>query len=441
MTRGPERLRLDAALDNADAQAVGVTGAGGWGDAITKLGDVSKALRDAAASGLGIGGRTGPAMFEAMQRSADNIDARVTLFVDGQRALQDSAGLIEDIRAKRDAIDTDPATAPLPDPGSFSDNPEWDDEKRMTEQGKHNAAVNAYQEREALREQRAREIAEEYDRRYEEPIATMKKIHGIPDPEEPTTGGGSGGSGGGGGGGIPGGRGTHTGGAYVSGGSGSGGGGTGTGTGGGGGGGGTGPGGGGGGGGGGTGGGYPGGLTPNPPHTSTPGVPVGPGTPVGPGGGSLVPGGTGTAIGVGLGGGALLGGLAKGGSILGGSIRGLGAGLVPGASQSRPLGGLSRSAVSGTLGRGPVSGVSATGGPAGRGGVGAASSAGRPGSARTGGTGTRGGARGAAGGSRTGSAGGRGRGKRREDDGPDREFYEDDGSEWIDDEAAPGVLD
>lgn len=439
MTRGPERLRLDAALDEADAQAVGVTGAGGWGDAITKLGDVSKALRQAAASGLGIGGRTGPAMFEAMQRSADNIDARVALFVDGQRALHDSAGLIEDIRTKRDRIDTDPATAPLPDPGSFSDNPEWDDKTRLAKQGEHASAVNAYHEREALREQKAREIAEEYDRRYEEPIATMKKIHGIPDPEEPTRGDGTGGSGGSGGG-TPGGRGTGSGGhaqlthhgtGYVV-----------------------------------DDDGGDGGRGDRDPDVTThpPKDPiditcgpwpdldpstVGPGTPtttspVGPGtigGGSLVPGGTSTAVGVGLGGGALLGGLAKGGSFLGSSIRGLGAGLVPGASQSRPLGGLSRSAVSGTLGRGPVSGVSATGGPAGRGGVGAASSAGRPGSARTGGAGTRGGARGAAGGSRTGGAGGRGRGKRREGDGPDREFYEDDGSEWLDDEAAPGVLD
>ena len=177
MTRGPERQRLDAALDHANEHAVGTTGAAGWTDAVTKLAYVSKALRDAATSGLGIGGRTGPAMFEAMQRSADNIDQRVALFNEGQSALRDSATIIEDIRAKRDAIDTDPATAPLPDPGSFSDNPEWDDKTRLAKQGEHASAVNAYHEREALREQKAREIAEEYDRRYEEAIATMKKIN------------------------------------------------------------------------------------------------------------------------------------------------------------------------------------------------------------------------------------------------------------------------
>ena len=159
MSRGPERQRLDAALAPASDDVVHSNGSAEWLDAVTRLSAVSSALKQAANSGLGIGGQTGPAMFKAMRRSAQNLDERIALFTEGKTALDSAADTIRDIRAKRDAIDTDPATAPLPDPGSFTDNPEWDDEKRMTEQGKHNAAVNAYQQREALREQKAREIA------------------------------------------------------------------------------------------------------------------------------------------------------------------------------------------------------------------------------------------------------------------------------------------
>lgn len=441
MSKGPERLRLDAALDQADAFTVRWNGALDWKAANDRLEEVVLALRRAAEDGLSIGGQTGPAMFNAMRRSADNLEERVTLFRRGQDALDQASAAITAITIQRDQIDSDPATAPLMDPGSFSDNPEWDDEKRMSEQGKHNAAVSAFQEREALREQRAREIAEEFDRRYEEPIAVMKSIHGLPDPEEP---GGQDGPGGGNGPGarapIPGGRGP------------------------------SGP----------SGTSYQGSVIGQPidvdggnngetnqptieppvveppivqppvvePPTTNPTTnPTGPSTvgPTGPGGTGLVPGGVGTAVGVGLGGGALLGGLAKGVGI----VRGIGAGVLAPGQQTRPLGGLSRSAVSGTLGRGAVAGAPASARPAARGGVGAASAAGRTtgaagrGTAAAGaggrGTGARTGA--VAGGARGGAAGaGAARRRGRGDDAADREHY-DDGQDWLDDEAAPGVLD
>lgn len=424
MSRGPERLRLDAALAAADEQVVTANGTLEWFRALDRLRTVSRALRTAADSGLGIGGETGPAMFRAMHRSARNLDERIDLFTEGQRALASAATTIQQVRARRDRIDTDPATAALPDPGSFSGDPEWDDEKRMTEQGKHSAAVSAFQEREALRELRAREIAEEFDQRYEEPIAVMKSIHGLPDPEEP---GGQDGTGGGEGPGtrapIPGGRG-------------------------------------------------PAGTTGTPHHGSVTGPPtdlgggngaVGPvagtspttitepttlapvtATPTGPGGGALVPGGVGTAVGVGLGGGALLGGLARGVGL----VRGIGGVLAPG-QQARPLGGLSRSAVSGTLGRGAVAGAPATARPAARGGVGAAAAAGRTSSSGRGAAAAGAGGRGrsgaragaAAGGVRGGAAGaGSARRRGRDRDTSDQEHY-DDGQDWLDDEAAPGVLD
>ncbi|MGV3561971.1 MAG: hypothetical protein ACO1ON_01705 [Nocardioides sp.] len=437
MSKGPERLRLDAALDQADAFTVRWNGALDWKEANDRLDDVVKGLRRAADDGLTIGGQTGPAMFNAMRRSADNLEERVALFRRGQHALDQASAAITAITIQRDQIDSDPATAPLTNPGSFSDNPEWDDEKRMTEQGKHNAAVSAFQEREALREQRAREIAEEFDRRYEEPIAVMKSIHGLPDPEEP---GGQDGPGGGDGPSarapIPGGRGPSgtTGTTYHP-----------------------------------TVIGQPTDIDPGDnnevdpidngtePEIKDPTVidptvidpvdPTGPTTigPTGPGGTGLVPGGVGTAVGVGLGGGALLGGLAKGVGI----VRGIGAGVLAPGQQARPLGGLSRSAVSGTLGRGAVAGAPAQARPAARGGVGATSTAGRTTASGRGAAAAGAGGRGS-GGARTGAAAGGGRGgtagagaarrRGRGDDAADREHY-DDGQDWLDDEAAPGVLD
>ena len=362
MTRGPERLRLDAALAEADEAVVRGNGEAEWLSATYRLRDVSRALRVAANAGLGIGGQTGPAMFKAMRRSADHLDERIALFNEGRAALGSAADTISRVREQRDRLDTDPETAALTDPGEFRDDPEWDDEKRLREQSRHTAAASAFADREALREQRAREIAEEFDRRYDEPIAVMKKIHGIPDPE-PETVSGDGGAGGGGHGSVPGPRGT---------------------------------------------GGAPGtgGLLGGGQHPTYVADPVSPGEGTDPGsgqgggtdgtglgpdaggeptvlttattGGSGGP--SGTAVGVGLGGGALLGGLAKGGvlrSLTGGALVGGQQVRATARSQTRPLGGLSRSAVSGTLGRGSVVGAPVSGRPAARGGVGAASSAGR----------------------------------------------------------------
>ena len=427
MTRGPERLRLDAALAEADEAVVRANGEAEWLSATYRLRDVSRALRVAANSGLGIGGQTGPAMFKAMRRSADHLDERITLFNEGREALGSAAETIRRVREQRDRLDTDPETAALADPGEFRDDPEWNDEKRLREQSRHTAAASAFADREALREQRAREIAEEFDRRYDEPIAVMKKIHGIPDPE-PETVSGDGGAGGGGRSSVPGPRGA----------------------------------------GGGPGaGGLLGGVQ-HPPYVADP---VGPGEGTDPTGGSGEgPGGTasgpdaggqpavltsstpvgsggaggagGTAIGVGLGGGALLGGLAKSGvlrSLTGGALVGGHQVRATARPQTRPLGGLSRSAVSGTLGRGSAVGAPVSGRPAARGGVGAASSAGRTATGRgtAAGAGGRSGTRGTggrAGGSPTA-------GRRRDRDGSaDHEHYDDDGSDWLDDEAAPGVL-
>ncbi|WP_370239284.1 hypothetical protein [Nocardioides sp.] len=424
MTRGPERLRLDAALAEADEAVVRGNGEAEWLSATYRLRDVSRALRVAANAGLGIGGQTGPAMFKAMRRSADHLDERIALFNEGRAALGSAADTISRVREQRDRLDTDPETAALTDPGEFRDDPEWDDEKRLREQSRHTAAASAFADREALREQRAREIAEEFDRRYDEPIAVMKKIHGIPDPE-PETVSGDGGAGGGGHGSVPGPRGT---------------------------------------------GGAPGtgGLLGGGQHPTYVADPVSPGEGTDPGsgqgggtdgtglgpdaggeptvlttattGGSGGP--SGTAVGVGLGGGALLGGLAKGGvlrSLTGGALVGGQQVRATARSQTRPLGGLSRSAVSGTLGRGSVVGAPVSGRPAARGGGGAASSAGRTPTGR-------GTAAGAGGRSGTRGAGGRAggtptAGRRRDRDGSsDHEHYDDDGSDWLDDEAAPGVL-
>lgn len=161
----------------------------------------------------------------------------------------------------------------------------------------------------------------------------------------------------------------------------------------------------------------------------TPGEPGTPGTPGGPGGS-----GSGGGINPGLvGGGLLAGGLAAPGALKGIS------GLLNRAGASSGVGSIgssSRAGGPGSLGRSGTGGGT-PGSPTSRGGSGRAGS-GTPGS--QGGRGGRGGAGGRGGRGGAGSPTGRGRGKKDDERGSDRDLY-DDGQDWLDDKGAgPGVL-
>ncbi|ANH38059.1 putative hemoglobin and hemoglobin-haptoglobin-binding protein 3 precursor [Nocardioides dokdonensis FR1436] len=428
--KGPQRQRLDAALAAADEDVVAGQGGGAqeWGAAAERLRTVRDALHRAAGTGAGIGGQTGKSLFAALEKAATHLERYIDDLEQGARALTDSSAAISRTRTARDAIDTTPGLEDSDAPGSFSPDPEWDQVTLDRKRTEHQTSVSQHEEREARREAKAKEVADAMEAGYEEPIAVMKRIHGVPDPEPgsrpgrpgspyaptgSTPGGGSGASGGGG---PRSGAGTlqptWTAGPTD----------------------------------------QPlpqpvdqpldqptdqptdqpvdqppttptttslpptGDLPPEPSGTgSTPLQPtsIDPATTSAPGGGAGI--GTGAAA---LGGGLLLGGAARG-------IAARAAGVVPGqGTVARPLGTTARSAVSGTLGR------STAGSPTPRAGGVGGTAAGRG----TGAGSSRAGARGAAG---TGT--GRG-GSKKSRDRADQDFYADDDWDETDDDIAPGVL-
>ena len=398
MTEGPQRARLDSAVDTASA--TGVTGASEeWRRCATLLAEVAKALDGAAATD--VRGNTGTSMKDAFTHSAGSVRKKIERLDAGRRALTDAHAAIARARQDRVALDAD---APgMSDPGTFRPDPEKTPEENQTARGLHQGAVNDYWDRYAKREAEARRIADVLDTRYADSVAVMKQIHGEPDRTrtdhtERTDRGTE--------------RGTERGTAPAP---------------------------------------VEPGPAVRPPGSIDPGHPPGPvdpSAPSDPAAGGHLPGGLTT-------GGLTTGGLAVGGGLAGfglanairGGLAGPGQAVRPGPV--RPIGSTSRAAVSGTLGR---SGAAGTGSPgsarttSGRGvggsrgavgrGVGGAAQAGTrgtpQGSAR--GSGTRGAGAGATGGRRGGA-------NDDEERRSDRDLF-DDGQDWVDDEgAASGVLD
>lgn len=428
MAIGPQARRLRNAVDNSDPSDISGT-ADEWTLCAGMLRRVAAALASASDEmKLAIGGETGPAVDAAFKSSATAMTRRAGVLDEGAQALRQAQSELvtatADVATMSDIDQPTPYRAPL-------GNPTEEELQKQADSRKHEqAAQQAY----ADQEERARKRADQLDATYAASTATMKKIHGEPDPVDPKTDGpsshpvGGGGNGGGSGRTIdssvtppgPGGK-TPTLSPVGP----------------------TGP------------GGTPGPVVGGPGHPGGPINPVTPGSPgsgvtvgapPGSSGGSL----TGTGLGVagatvgGVGAGALGAGLSSG--ALGGGLGGLRGGSVlpvSGTAQSavRGIGTTGRAVGSSTIGRsGAASGV------AGRGTAGSRAGAGAAGRGTTGrgsgrGAGGRGaGGRGAGGRGGSGVAGRSGRGKDDEDE-RKRDLFDVD-EDWIDDEGvAPGVLD
>ncbi|GAA5145665.1 hypothetical protein GCM10023340_15380 [Nocardioides marinquilinus] len=178
--------RLDQALTAADDVQVD-DGSTEWDTARQKLLVVVSAIRVAAKQGRGIGGRTGPKMFETMMVSADRLEHRAQQIGKGSGALTNSAKAIRNANKKRQAMETDPDLKPLteepytaPQGGDLSES-ELRRQERLHRQGQAQLVA----EREAKREARAAEIAAEFEDDYSEPIQIMKDIYGYQDPPPP----------------------------------------------------------------------------------------------------------------------------------------------------------------------------------------------------------------------------------------------------------------
>jgi hypothetical protein len=340
---------------------------------------------------------------------------------------------MQDAKTSRDTL-----PGVMADPGTFTPDPEATDADRLTAQSQHTAQVNLFHSQEEQREQRAREAVEKMNATFVESRDVMKEIHGQPDPEVPTapstssTLGGKGGGGGGGGDDDD----DDDGPTAV----------------------------------------WPPAWWPRPPkqqppESTWPEPPPPPppgwveppppepvttrtptthtyGTPQGPTGTSTVStptfgtsstaagvGGTGTigssvAGGIGAAGMGLLGGagaLGTSGGVSGAAVRGVG------SPAGRAIGSTNRVGSGGVLGKGGAGGRAGAGGMQGRAGAGGAGRGGR-------GAGGRAGGRGAAG-SRGAGAGSRRGGRKDDENGSERELFDDE-KDWTDDEGmAPPVLD
>lgn len=422
MVTGPQQERLTQALTGASAKAIS-DGAGEWTRCAGLLRVVGRALEKASKTGQGLGGETGPAMSVGLARTAEGMDGKAHELRRGGAALTTAASGI--VKASVGQTDMNRELPQAPHPGPYK--PPVDDD--VTATGTYKSDMEAYQTSFQDREERARQLADALDLDFQGSTEVMKSIHGEPDPPINDGDDGPGGP-------QPisavpprgGGVRPPTGGVH-----------------------------------------HPTSVVGEPvrdpdhgdhdtdlPDHTTPVQPVVPTHPVTPptttpfpDHGTGLPGTdtTGVIGSTGSGGisAPLAGGLgvAAGGGLAGAAIGGLRGGLattgsVPGAA-TRPIGSSSRAGAPGALGRG--SGAAGTGSPTtrptgrgagGRGGLGGRGGAASPG----GGAGSRRGAAGA------GAAAGRRGGKKDQDEqGRDRDLF-DDGQEWIDDaDAAPGVID
>jgi hypothetical protein len=397
---GPQRARLDRALSGAHDGEID-SRATEWEKCKGILDRISLALATASPQVKErIGGRTGPAIDAAFDRSAQEMGDKAAQLVEGAQALRNAASAIRTARSEQQRL----AANPLSEPPAYQRPSGQPSPADLRAEAQNRQAHRSYQAAYADQESRARAQADAMDRVFGHSADTMRRIHGEPDPRPDGPSGGGVGGGGVSGGGVSGGG--------VSGGSGgtvgsSGGGGPRH-----------------------AGGpvGHPGGV--GAPQGGGPGGPVG--TPAGGTGATGTPsGGINAGAGLGLAG-AAAGGAA--GGLLGtgltaGGIRGGLASVVgnPGTAAGgvRGIGATSRTGIAGPLGR--------------SGGVGAAGS-GSTSAARRG-VGTRAGSRGAAGGRGTGATAS-GRSARSKDEKARRRDLFDTGDEWVEDEeASPGVLD
>ena len=156
MARGPQLSRLDSGLAPADTQAIAQGGGAGWQRAVAALRATADRLRSAGEQGRTIGGETGEAMWESMNRSADTLEERAEDYRRGVEALMRAGNAVTKAESARQALDLDPSTRPLDHPGGFTADPDASDEDNLRAESEHGAAVSAFEEREALRERRAR---------------------------------------------------------------------------------------------------------------------------------------------------------------------------------------------------------------------------------------------------------------------------------------------
>ncbi len=178
MTRGPHLNRLHGAVDTALPTVIDEDGVKQWLHAEQLLRNVSEALAAASEKGRAIGGKTGPALAEALLRCATGIDERADLLHIGAEALNDSSVALSTAQARTLLLDQDVPLPPDPGPYQPPADPDADPIKARAE---HDTAKQGFQDALDSREAIAQQIADDLDARLDTTTTSMKEIHGLVD--------------------------------------------------------------------------------------------------------------------------------------------------------------------------------------------------------------------------------------------------------------------
>lgn len=200
---GPQENRLDAGL--APATTLDVAGSKiTWDLGAENLEKVAAKLGQILSTAEEFGVETGPALRKALEESIEYLGKQQQKMRRGGTALQQAqVGLSGAIGEHRKLKAPGGEYAPY-SPRNYAPPTNVDDmsefQKKAHQDEFNRGEASAVDQQEARREAKAREIAAQLDRDYEEPIATMKSIYGYQEPTTaPPTSGGEGGSWSGGG--------------------------------------------------------------------------------------------------------------------------------------------------------------------------------------------------------------------------------------------------
>ncbi|MCW2845215.1 MAG: hypothetical protein JWN22_3131, partial [Nocardioides sp.] len=199
---GPQVERLRAGVAGANRKLV-EKAQQDWYDGSLLLSTVATSLQHAAPHIKGQIGESGQAAADAFHAVAAKVTERSEQMLAASTALTNAADALKAAEDTRDYIDSHPVADPGPKPTVTPGMDQThDDINAMRAWNSRSSAASAQA---SDHETRAQVAADHMDKVYNQSTATMKKVHGKPDPVKPVKDGGTGGGGGSTGGTSPGG--------------------------------------------------------------------------------------------------------------------------------------------------------------------------------------------------------------------------------------------
>ena len=177
---GPQEARLRAALEGASSGRVDVAQQE-WSNGSVLLAQVARALEGAAPNiQHQFGDQTGPAAAAAFLKVASKVDARATQMSDVSEALRQANAAMRSSENVRDGFG-----GPLSEPSKPTPTPGPSTPEDVQAKKQYDSDKASYDAAYAERERKAQAAADHMDTVFTSSTATMKKVHGEPDPPAP----------------------------------------------------------------------------------------------------------------------------------------------------------------------------------------------------------------------------------------------------------------